>query len=194
MVFFVVIVTKCLALVKKTAKNNRTPMLKNTAKKGSSMTRNSIFSQTAIMFIGALVTLCLFVFMAQLVKNDQAFIGQATEAPVLHFLQDIPEPIPPKSVQRLAPEPVTPRPTITSIPSIESGGVDIGPEMIAPVMPASTESYNKGLTSSDAMPVIQVSPQYPIGAARDGKEGYVIVAFDISTLGAANVKSQCKSA
>lgn len=147
------------------------------------MTQNSVFSRTAIMFAGGLVTLGLFVFMSQLVKNDQIFSGTATEAPVLQILQEIPKPIPPKHVEKMQPQPPIQRPLPTAIPIASGKGIAINSEFTPPVMPATTESYAREPGSGEAMPVIQISPQYPIAAARDGKEGYVVVEFDISTLG-----------
>jgi periplasmic protein TonB len=148
------------------------------------MTQNNLFSRSAITMSGAFITLILFIFMSQLVKNDQIFTGTATEAPILHFLQDIPEPTAPQKIQRLQPPAVTPRPVPTSVPQNTTPGVDSITSIAPPVMPTPTETFGREAASADAMPVIQISPQYPIAAARDGKEGFVVVEFDISTLGA----------
>jgi periplasmic protein TonB len=147
------------------------------------MTQNNLFSHSAITISGAFITLILFVFMSQLVKNDQVFTGTATEAPILHFLQEIEDPKPPQKIQRLQPPAITPRPIPTSVPTNSEPGIESLTSISPPIMPAPTETFGREAASNDAMPVIQISPQYPIGAARDGKEGFVVVEFDISTLG-----------
>lgn len=41
----------------------------------------------------------------------------------------------------------------------------------------------------DATPIVRIEPKYPIQAARDGKEGYVILSFTINKIGGVeNVK------
>ncbi len=147
------------------------------------MSQNSLFSRTSIMLTGALVTLGLFIFMSQLVKTDQVSSGTATVAPVFQITADIPEPLPPKKIVRIEPKPVVTKPPVMSIPNGGDGDVTSIAEMSPPVMPQVLELYTQGPINQDALPVVQVSPQYPIAAARDGKEGYVVLEFDISTLG-----------
>jgi protein TonB len=143
------------------------------------------FRQTAILITGAVVTLGLFIFMSQLVKNDQIYIGEPSDAPVISVVQDTPKPIPPKTVERLKPKPVIPAIERVAVPSAGGTEVTMIPnELLPPVMPSQSETYERGVSSSDALPVVQVAPQYPIIAARDGVEGYVIVEFDINEVGA----------
>ncbi|MET1218967.1 MAG: energy transducer TonB, partial [Glaciecola sp.] len=35
----------------------------------------------------------------------------------------------------------------------------------------------------DATPIVRIEPKYPVQAARDGKEGYVIMSFTINEVG-----------
>lgn len=152
---------------------------------GSAFNYQKWFSQTAIVVTGALVTLGLFVFMSQLVKNEQVFIGEASDAPLINVVQDIPKPIPPKTIERLKPKPISPTLERVAIPTAAGGEVTmIGNELLPPVVQTTSETYERGLSSSDALPVVQVAPQYPIVAARDGVEGYVVVEFDINQMGA----------
>ncbi|GGP79192.1 energy transducer TonB [Shewanella ulleungensis] len=142
-------------------------------------------SQTAIVIIGAVVTLGLFVFMSQLVKNDHVLTGEASDAPLVNVVQDIPKPVAPRTIERLKPKPIIPNVERVAIPTSAGGEVTmIANELILPVVQTGSETYERGGNSSDALPVVQVAPQYPIIAARDGIEGYVVVEFDINEMGA----------
>ena len=147
------------------------------------MSQNSLFSRTSIMLTGALVTLGLFIFMSQLVKSDQVYIGTITEAPIIQIISDIPESLPPKKTVKIKPQPIVEKPARIEIPNAGGEGISLTTAVAQPIMPQVIEKYSQGPVNQDALPVVQVTPQYPIGAARDGKEGYVILEFDISTLG-----------
>lgn len=52
-----------------------------------------------------------------------------------------------------------------------------------PEMQTQTTLYTQSAMTAEALPVVQVSPRYPIDAAQSGKEGYVVVGFDITADG-----------
>ncbi|WP_144210879.1 energy transducer TonB [Shewanella donghaensis] len=150
--------------------------------KGFSVT--AVVQKMSILTFGAAMTFGLFAFMALLVSNDQVFIDEPSAIPVIQLAFNTPEPTVNKKIIRLKPTPPVIKPQVTSIPtSTKTTGVGIPVDMTAPQLPATKEVYNQGMGTSDAMPVVQVSPQYPMVAARDGREGFVIVEFDINTVG-----------
>ncbi|WP_194944958.1 energy transducer TonB [Shewanella sp. TC10] len=142
-----------------------------------------LITQVGILLMGGLITLGLFVFMAQLVKSDAVFVDNIAPTPVINYVQRPEEPIKPIKKIRSQPEKIPPLVQRDSIATDSTSGTDsfkdIAPDMTAPTQ----EKFVPGFNNGDAMPVVQVSPQYPMVAARDGKEGYVIVMFDISASG-----------
>jgi len=147
------------------------------------MSQESLFSRTSIMLTGALITFGLFVFMSQLIKSDKIYIGTITEAPLLHISSDTPKPLPPKKIVQVIPQPQLEKPVRLTSPNAGDNDGNLAIEAELPVMPKIVEPYSHGTISQDAQPVVQVAPQYPMVAAREGKEGYVIVEFDISAVG-----------
>lgn len=154
------------------------------------MTKVSLLRRPVIAFVGAIITLALFAFMAQLINTNHPPQAKSEPNPTFEITQTIVETPAEPSRPEITPrqpliEPVLPRQTI-------SGGdgeqfVDTSAETIE--IPTFSENYQTGPISADALPVVQVSPRYPISAAQSGKEGYVILGFDITEVGnVTNVK------
>lgn len=121
--------------------------------------------------------------MAQLIHNPQPLSGQATDAPQINILMSERTPIPPKESRK--PEPPKPIPTRERIttPGESTEVVDFNPQTFTPEMPIQTTLFTQSSMSAEALPLVQVSPRYPIEAAQNGKEGYVVVGFDITADG-----------
>ncbi|AAN57525.1 energy transducer TonB [Shewanella oneidensis MR-1] len=147
------------------------------------MGQNVIVNRTGIIVVSALIPLGLFVFMAQLIHNPQPLSGQATDAPQINILMSERTPIPPKESRK--PEPPKPIPTRERIttPGESTEVVDFNPQTFTPEMPIQTTLFTQSSMSAEALPLVQVSPRYPIEAAQNGKEGYVVVGFDITADG-----------
>ncbi|BFL86172.1 energy transducer TonB [Shewanella baltica] len=147
------------------------------------MSQNALVSRTGLILASALITLGLFVFMAQLINNPQPVTGQASDAPQINILMAERTPIPPK--EKTKPEPPKPIPARerVSVPGETSESLTFTPETFMPEMPTQTTLYTQSAMTAEALPVVQVSPRYPIDAAQSGKEGYVVVGFDITADG-----------
>ncbi len=137
-----------------------------------------------ITLLASTVTLGTFAFMQYLVGQDAPPVMDTfTTGPVTLFeppkpaelieRKTLPEPpkMPPK-VERPTPE-VTPQ-----VPN----SVTIGykPEIASP---APNINFNGVSDREQATPLVQVPPHYPVKAARDGIEGYVVLSFSITELG-----------
>ncbi|MGI2194020.1 TonB family protein [Shewanella baltica] len=147
------------------------------------MSQNALVSRTGLILASALITLGLFVFMAQLINNPQPVTGQASDAPQINILMAERTPIPPK--EKTKPEPPKPIPARerVSVPGETSESLAFTPETFMPEMPTQTTLYTQSAMTAEALPVVQVSPRYPIDASQSGKEGYVVVGFDITADG-----------
>ncbi|MCG9966398.1 energy transducer TonB [Shewanella xiamenensis] len=147
------------------------------------MGQNVIVNRTGIIVVSALITLGLFVFMAQLIHNPQPLSGQASDAPQINILMSERTPIPPKETRK--PEPPKPIPTRERVttPGESTEVVDFSPQTFTPEMPIQTTLFTPSSMSAEALPLVQVSPRYPIEASQNGKEGYVVVGFDITAEG-----------
>ncbi|NKF51798.1 energy transducer TonB [Shewanella sp. WXL01] len=142
------------------------------------------------LIIGAAVTFGLFVFMAFLVGGGAKRADTSTDTPVIEIsmeqqdtkVQDKPrvKPKPPTPPEQ-PPLPDTPPPESSSdidtsmsfnMGSVASGGVNTGFKL-----------GNMMTRDGDATPIVRIEPQYPIAAARDGKEGWVQLSFTINEVG-----------
>ncbi|MGL4222603.1 MAG: energy transducer TonB [Shewanella sp.] len=143
------------------------------------------------IIIGAAVTLGLFWFMAFLVGGGAQRAETSAETPVIEITMDrqdskaqskqrvVPQPPPPPSQPD---KPVTTAPVestnIDTAMSFNMGGVEAGGPSTGFKL-----SGNMMSRDGDATPIVRIEPQYPIAAARDGKEGWVQLRFTINELG-----------
>lgn len=142
------------------------------------------------IIIGAAVTFGLFAFMAFLVGGGAQRAETSAETPVIEITMDrqdskaqnkprvVPKPPPPPE-QPQKPEATPPESSsnIDTAMSFNMGGVEAGG-------PSTGFKLGNMMTrDGDATPIVRIEPQYPIAAARDGKEGWVQLRFTINELG-----------
>lgn len=142
---------------------------------------------TSISVAGAGITFSLFLFMAYLVKSDQ--IAPPIELPPIPVeIAQTPKESKANEIKRALPTP-PPLPELTSLETeaIETASVGGGIGYDMPTVVNKTAgpdiSYNNAINDGDARPVVQVNPDYPLQALRDGIEGWVKLSFNISEIG-----------
>ncbi|MBM7072788.1 TonB family protein [Shewanella sp. 202IG2-18] len=154
------------------------------------MGKHTLVRSSTVLILAAIITLGLFFFMTQL-------LGETPEPPTA------PTAVPPKSISmdkkditqidkvHPQPEPYDPLPPIDQTAIAGETPLDTrtplpdgGNDLHLPEIPnVSGEDFNYASADKSATPMVQVQPQYPIDAARDGKEGWVLVKFDINNQG-----------
>jgi protein TonB len=133
------------------------------------------------------ITLSLFAFMAFLISNDQVnLVLPPDDVPIniVSLPEDKPAQI--KVRPNLNPPPPPPPMPITRVtPTVGEVNTDFNytpPELQQTGGSLSVLSLgNKA--DGEARPIVRVNPKYPIGAARDGIEGWVMLVFDINAIG-----------
>ncbi|AZQ12458.1 energy transducer TonB [Shewanella khirikhana] len=142
----------------------------------------SLMRKGTLGMLGALVTLGLFVFMAYLVKQPPAEYQQPTPTPALQVT--MPDRVDPRPDRQRTPPPI-PEP-IKPIAIATGGGDPNGTLIETPTIelpPVQPTGQDFGNNNFDAVPVVQIQPNYPISAAQNGKEGFVVLGFDIAADG-----------
>jgi protein TonB len=142
------------------------------------------------LLIGGAVTFALFVFMAFLVSGGAKRADTATDSPVIEISMDKQD----TKVQdkpRVKPKPPTPpeQPPLPDTPPPDSSSdidTNMSFNMSGVVAGSASTGFKLGnmmTRDGDATPIVRIEPQYPIAAARDGKEGWVQLSFTINELG-----------
>ena len=142
------------------------------------------------ILIGGIIAFVLFVIMAALVANSSSPVSDVPDAPIIDVVmnnpdestqtrQRVPPPPPPPPQQPPKIQPVEPDVEDTNadgvsfnMPSVDTGGasIDIG-------------GVGNMQRDGEATPIVRIEPKYPVQAARDGKEGYVVLSFTINEVG-----------
>jgi protein TonB len=142
------------------------------------------------ILLGAVVTFGLFAFMAFLVSSgdrnkeeqlDNIIVEVNTTPPKSAAEQRRRVPPPPPPPPKAPPKQQTPEPESSN----NTGGLNFnmpGVKMSGASTGLSAPGAGMG-RDGDATPIVRIEPKYPIQAARDGKEGYVILSFSINKIG-----------
>ncbi len=138
-------------------------------------------------------TFGLFAFMAFLISSDQVAIPEPdtfVQIDVFQTPEDSPvEERPKPQFEPPTPPPVMARNNVTPVIAQVNTDFNYQPIGLKISDGGSKMGLMKGLPDSDARPIVRVTPNYPIDAARKGIEGWVVLAFDINEIGAViNVK------
>jgi protein TonB len=142
------------------------------------------------ILLGAVVTFGLFAFMAFLVSSgdrnkeeqlDNIIVEVNTTPPKSAAEQRRRVPPPPPPPPKAPPKQQAPEPESSN----NTGGLNFnmpGVQMSGASTGLSAPGAGMG-RDGDATPIVRIEPKYPIQAARDGKEGYVILSFSINKIG-----------
>ncbi|WNC68954.1 TonB family protein [Thalassotalea nanhaiensis] len=140
-----------------------------------------------ITLVSMAVCFGLFAFMASLVTNKSTPETVPFETQIVEFVQPkkdskvqvktniLPPPPQPKIV-KLENTKMDPADNNDSVIKVEVPGINIAKQTIDDFDVA-------GHRDNEARPIVRVAPKYPIPAMRDGKQGWVQLAFSIDEVG-----------
>ncbi|GGY88865.1 MULTISPECIES: energy transducer TonB [Shewanella] len=149
-----------------------------------------MFRALVSIIIGAAVTFGLFWFMATLVGGGAKRADTSADSPVIEITMDKQDSQAQKKVRETPKPPPPPEqpPQMDETPPDDSSNIDTSMSFSFGAVasgPASTgfKLGNMMTRDGDATPIVRIEPQYPIAAARDGKEGWVQLSFTITETG-----------
>ena len=142
------------------------------------------------LLLGGAVTYALFVFMAFLIGCGPTRNAGSTESPIIEITMSK-EDASAQKKPRVKPKPPAPPeqpPKPDSTPPDSSSDIDTNMSFNMGGVEAGGANTgfklgNMMTRDGDATPIVRIEPQYPIAAARDGKEGWVQLSFTINALG-----------
>lgn len=146
-------------------------------------------------FVGLILTAVLLLLMSKLIKSDH----QAPERQESLSVEVTPLPPEKEPTTKRPAEPQPPavapsagdamplQPSIVDTPDIPT--VDFEPFDVSVTTPSGAFGAPELLDNRSALPLFQAQPNYPIIAASQGIEGWVLLQYDVDTSGAlSNIK------
>jgi len=141
----------------------------------------------SLIAVASMTTFALFAFMAFLISSDKMKVNE-TVPTVIVDVYELPEDSKVDHISRKLIEPPTPKPPMPremTTPDLVDAGNDFDYQPIG--LKGITQQTSLGNiakpTNREAQPIVRIAPKYPMTAARDGTEGWVILGFDISAIG-----------
>jgi len=142
------------------------------------------------VLLGAVVTFALFAFMTFLVNLDGVRMDKSEKSEPIVINPDR-EDSKTNQTKRFKPKPPPPPDSPPPPTAVEPETSDANTGMEFNIGGVEVSGVSAGMDGpgagmmqdGDATPVVRIDPRYPIKAARDGKEGYVILSFTINELG-----------
>ncbi len=141
----------------------------------------------AVFSLAGLATFGLFAFMASLINDDRVVVVDNYEEVPIDVYQtpedskhneiERPKPVPPQ------PKEPIPRETLTADTAVASNEFSYQPAVLTIPSARADLSGMGGSPDREASPIVQVTPKYPMDAARNGTEGWVVLRFDINEIG-----------
>ena len=151
------------------------------------MSNLGIFLRRYLVAFGfaAATTAALLILMEQLIRPDFAEVVAKPPPPKISFEPVIEDP--PSDIRTQLPEPpppVDPPPLLALVPTADLDGPSMG--LIALDPGPVTTKIDPSLSRADGglLTIVQVAPNYPERARRQGTQGYVVVEFSVDATGA----------
>ncbi len=156
------------------------------------------------LMLGAVVTLSLFWLMQYLITTADRSLDEAKRGALLDFVRIKKSEViarkqikPKKPPPPQAPPPQPPTPKLDKLnPSAEKIGITAVP--VATDIDLTSGGFSLGVGEGDYLPIVKVAPIYPRRAQSRGVEGFCIVEYTVTRLGATKdarvVPGQCTSA
>lgn len=140
-----------------------------------------------ITSLAGATTFSLFAFMAFLISSDKVAYIEAEPETIID-VANLPDETPAMEKPNIKltppmPPPEMPRTTITTETNEVNTDLSYTPATLTVTTDTLSGTSLGKRADSDARPIVRVNPKYPIVAARNGTEGWVMLAFDINAIG-----------